>query len=180
MVCSKCSNPSGALKCSRCRVTAYCNRECQVADWPSHKLHCKRFEMSPQKLELHFTIGNERITFLEDIPVLFCRPDAPRDLTSRWISNLVDTHEAKVLAQYPGQCIYCPKPAVGLKTTLMVTLHGKPPTVLALAHHLCSKKRDSPCAIKAEDALQQGLDAPDFPGGEVYTEDENEGHSGLC
>ena len=26
--------------CSRCMVSQYCSRECQVADWPSHKRHC--------------------------------------------------------------------------------------------------------------------------------------------
>ncbi|KAJ7796861.1 hypothetical protein B0H14DRAFT_2913238, partial [Mycena olivaceomarginata] len=85
MVCGQCSNRSGALKCSRCKMMTYCNRECQAAHWPVHKIHCKPIQLSPQKLELHFTVNKstKSITFLEDIPVLFCQRDAPRELTSR-------------------------------------------------------------------------------------------------
>ena len=32
-------------KCSRCRVARYCGKECQVADWPQHKAHCKEQEI---------------------------------------------------------------------------------------------------------------------------------------
>ena len=28
------------MVCSRCRLSQYCSRECQVADWPSHKREC--------------------------------------------------------------------------------------------------------------------------------------------
>ena len=27
--------------CSKCNITAYCNRECQVKDWENHKVICK-------------------------------------------------------------------------------------------------------------------------------------------
>ena len=27
--------------CSRCKVTAYCGKSCQIADWPRHKAQCK-------------------------------------------------------------------------------------------------------------------------------------------
>jgi hypothetical protein len=29
------------MKCSTCKATYYCGRECQVADWKSHKIMCK-------------------------------------------------------------------------------------------------------------------------------------------
>jgi hypothetical protein len=29
------------MKCQRCRVTYYCSKECQLADWKSHKKMCK-------------------------------------------------------------------------------------------------------------------------------------------
>ena len=29
--------------CSRCRITQYCSKECQVADWPNHVLECDAF-----------------------------------------------------------------------------------------------------------------------------------------
>ena len=32
----------GRLKCSVCRATVYCGKECQSDDWPCHKLVCRR------------------------------------------------------------------------------------------------------------------------------------------
>ena len=47
--CLECSHcyKTGTLKdvqfmrCSKCKVTTYCSRECQVANWKIHKIHCK-------------------------------------------------------------------------------------------------------------------------------------------
>ncbi|KAJ7176014.1 hypothetical protein C8R46DRAFT_1080414 [Mycena filopes] len=46
-----CNNPScpefsvlnrdSLLKCGQCQCATYCNRECQRADWPEHKIYCK-------------------------------------------------------------------------------------------------------------------------------------------
>ena len=36
------SERSKTMCCSRCRNVTYCSRECQVADWASHKLQCDR------------------------------------------------------------------------------------------------------------------------------------------
>jgi hypothetical protein len=42
----QCSIPNGMVKrksmvyCTRCRKSNYCSRECQVANWPSHKELC--------------------------------------------------------------------------------------------------------------------------------------------
>jgi hypothetical protein len=40
-VCSCCEKRIlRLLKCSRCRVAAYCNSECQLQDWKAHKVYC--------------------------------------------------------------------------------------------------------------------------------------------
>ncbi|KAJ7491459.1 hypothetical protein B0H11DRAFT_2009139 [Mycena galericulata] len=173
MVCGNCSKASASQKCGRCKMMTYCNRECQAAHWATHKKHCKVIEMSPQKLQLHFTVGRsgERITFEENIPAAFCRRDAPRELTSRWVSNLVDTHEEEVLARHPDSvCLYCYKPAIKLQTTLAITLHGNPPTVMVLGQPLCTKNRNDMCAIQAQQTTDRGIEDPNFPvrGVEVY------------
>lgn len=44
--CSNCGKVDAAnklQKCSRCTTVYYCDRECQVADWKSHKVDCKRW-----------------------------------------------------------------------------------------------------------------------------------------
>ncbi|KAK7035784.1 zinc finger MYND domain-containing protein 10 [Favolaschia claudopus] len=172
MVCSNCMKRSGAAKCSRCKITAYCNRECQRAHWSAHKKHCKPHELSPQKLDLRFYINHDPpVLMQEDIPLILCSRDAPRELTSRWISNLVNTHEEGVLEKRAGPCTYCPEPGVALHTTLSVTLHQSPPTVLVVGQRLCQRNRFSPCAIMAEKTMQDGMKAPGFPGepSDVYT-----------
>jgi hypothetical protein len=38
--CAHCDKPGAALRCGACRVTNYCSRSCQKADWPRHKPAC--------------------------------------------------------------------------------------------------------------------------------------------
>lgn len=40
MQCNRCRKPA-AQKCGRCRLTFYCSKECQRADWKQHKLVCE-------------------------------------------------------------------------------------------------------------------------------------------
>ncbi len=35
---------SKTMCCSRCRSAHYCSRDCQVADWPRHKLYCQEIK----------------------------------------------------------------------------------------------------------------------------------------
>ena len=39
--CHVCHKLTDLLSCSKCKRTYYCGRECQVADWKSHKAFCK-------------------------------------------------------------------------------------------------------------------------------------------
>lgn len=41
-VCNKAASdlPSPLKRCARCRITAYCSRDCQKADWKAHKKIC--------------------------------------------------------------------------------------------------------------------------------------------
>lgn len=40
--CSACDliSPTPLFGCTRCRIVAYCNRECQKKHWPDHKVQC--------------------------------------------------------------------------------------------------------------------------------------------
>ena len=38
------------LKCSKCNMTYYCSKECQVAGWPAHKLQCRELQLNKQGL----------------------------------------------------------------------------------------------------------------------------------
>jgi len=40
--CKKMTNRETLKACSRCKYAQYCSKECQVADWPSHKAICKQ------------------------------------------------------------------------------------------------------------------------------------------
>jgi hypothetical protein len=41
--CGKSAPPDGKLStCSRCKLRAYCGKECQKVDWSKHKLECKK------------------------------------------------------------------------------------------------------------------------------------------
>lgn len=38
--CANCQR-AAALRCAKCKIVRYCDTECQRADWPVHKKHCK-------------------------------------------------------------------------------------------------------------------------------------------
>ncbi|GAQ78762.1 hypothetical protein KFL_000180450 [Klebsormidium nitens] len=40
--CAMCAKSPAKSKCARCQKTVYCSKDCQLADWPSHKLKCQR------------------------------------------------------------------------------------------------------------------------------------------
>ena len=43
VMCSRCKSQSNDLKkCTRCRLVAYCGKQCQREDWSEHKLICKQ------------------------------------------------------------------------------------------------------------------------------------------
>lgn len=47
--CSYCSAPTGnkkLLTCSRCKLSYYCNRDCQMKHWPEHKKNCQEIHTS--------------------------------------------------------------------------------------------------------------------------------------
>ena len=39
-LCAKCGAPDSSFKCP-CKQVQYCGKECQAADWPSHKKVCR-------------------------------------------------------------------------------------------------------------------------------------------
>jgi hypothetical protein len=55
--CEKIETLDGAkhMKCQRCKLTYYCSRDCQVADWKSHKKLCKEVSSSKLSLSAHKT-----------------------------------------------------------------------------------------------------------------------------
>jgi hypothetical protein len=45
MHCDAAETSAHHLKnCGRCRMVAYCNKTCQTADWPAHKLVCNKHD----------------------------------------------------------------------------------------------------------------------------------------
>lgn len=43
-LCNECGKIA-SCRCSECECAMYCSRECQVADWKSHKKYCKLFKI---------------------------------------------------------------------------------------------------------------------------------------
>ncbi|CAL1708042.1 unnamed protein product [Somion occarium] len=43
-VCPACSTKRAKYRCIKCGERAYCSKECQVQEWPKHKLECGKTE----------------------------------------------------------------------------------------------------------------------------------------
>jgi hypothetical protein len=125
--------------------------------------------MSAKKLELVFMVQDggpgdaQPIVFKEDIPAALCKKSASRELTSPFISQIVDNREQEALAARERRCLYCGRKATCLYSTPMSTLHGDPPTILNMAQALCTKNGSTPCAREAYQRIQDGLHDPNGP-----------------
>ena len=45
--CDFCFEKRGTKKCGACNTRSYCSRECQVSDWKTHKVECKKVSKKP-------------------------------------------------------------------------------------------------------------------------------------
>jgi hypothetical protein len=66
--CDKIETLGGAnklMKCQRCKVAYYCNRECQVANWKSHKKMCKKVGIANVSQSVHKTSETTMWAFVE-------------------------------------------------------------------------------------------------------------------
>jgi hypothetical protein len=48
--CHHCGSLGDLKQCAKCGVNVYCGRECQVADWPSHKVCCRAYCATLQEM----------------------------------------------------------------------------------------------------------------------------------
>ncbi|BFZ22739.1 hypothetical protein BsWGS_25778 [Bradybaena similaris] len=49
--CDTCGEPKAKSKCSKCKMVAYCNQDCQRLHWPTHKKFCDKLAEQYQKQE---------------------------------------------------------------------------------------------------------------------------------
>ena len=49
MSCNYCFKKHSGLRCSQCKITYYCDANCQKADWLSHKINCTKTKINSLK-----------------------------------------------------------------------------------------------------------------------------------
>lgn len=123
------------------------------------------------RLEMKYMMqGEPEIVFMEDIPAEYCLPNAPKEVTSKFLQDLIDLREPDILAARTYHCLYCHKPAACVFGMPMVTLAAPTPSVINLAQPLC--QRNTACAREAFRRIQEGLRDPHGPltkgGVEIY------------
>ena len=47
--------------CGKCKVVAYCDKECQVKDWPRYKAHCNESTISNKKMMDRYSVMVKRL-----------------------------------------------------------------------------------------------------------------------
>ncbi|OMJ25268.1 Histone-lysine N-methyltransferase SMYD3 [Smittium culicis] len=76
------TNKSNLKRCSTCKSVYYCSRECQLADWPLHKLECKL-------LSKHKKIS---ISIRLVLRILVLLNDPKNSFDSQLIENSLESH----------------------------------------------------------------------------------------
>ncbi|KZP19580.1 hypothetical protein FIBSPDRAFT_827839 [Athelia psychrophila] len=116
-----------------------------------------------KKLHLKYILGGDgpTVPFLEDIPAELCDINAPREATSKFISDLIELRDVDALKRWDSTCLFCARRAQALYSIPGVTLHVEPPTVLVTALPLCSMT--NACARKAGTLMENAMMDPNGP-----------------
>ena len=54
------------LRCSRCKLTWYCSKSCQVSAWPLHKINCKLPRLPVPTNRVHYTAMEAKLQVFTD------------------------------------------------------------------------------------------------------------------
>jgi hypothetical protein len=49
-LCQICKQEKDLRKCTQCKYVTYCSRECQIADWHTHKTKCKKIAKATEQI----------------------------------------------------------------------------------------------------------------------------------
>ncbi|KAL7572483.1 hypothetical protein ACA910_000311 [Epithemia clementina (nom. ined.)] len=72
--CALCHKVSTAKKCSKCQVVSYCSRECQVQDWPFHKIFCGIQSIPSRQPVADHSVQALLLPKDKNTPLLVCLP----------------------------------------------------------------------------------------------------------
>ena len=67
--CNSCGSSGAKKRCTRCLVTYYCDRQCQVKHWPSHKMDCTEKEKGKVEIEVKQPPGHSSTINLKNLNV---------------------------------------------------------------------------------------------------------------
>ena len=89
-ICSRCTK-AGSKRCVKCRVVYYCSKECQIANWSSHKSRCKELCKS-----------HMRVAFSDEEPVINNTADQLSAKMSNLMNERLPNFEPKSTVTKPG------------------------------------------------------------------------------
>ncbi|KAF7980822.1 hypothetical protein HWV62_36444 [Athelia sp. TMB] len=142
-------------------------------DTPSANLLVSAGAGPMKKLRLEYMLARDgpTVEFFQDIPAEYCTPNAPRETTSKFITDLMEIADVEALKAWNSTCLFCQKlRAKALFTVPAATLTAEKPIVLVTAIPLCSMS--SACARQAYALVQSAMLDPNGPmqeeGASVY------------
>ncbi|KAJ7575538.1 hypothetical protein C8J56DRAFT_1031581 [Mycena floridula] len=141
--CARCSKTDSDLKiCVKCRITRYCSKECQKADWSTHKKTCQPFTETTTVTLKPFYMPNMEAM----------RPTA--DITRSFMGYAVEPSPASHTggARYPKNCNGKPV-IIKAQVPAHFSTQGGPVTPDSRDGPILvyTKKRDLKCMIRRED-----------------------------
>ncbi|KAJ7577302.1 hypothetical protein C8J56DRAFT_799015 [Mycena floridula] len=141
--CAKCGlgDPQNLKLCVKCRITRYCSKECQKADWPTHKKSCQPFTDSSTVTLKPFYMENMNT---------FSMADMRRSLSGYHVDP-APASRSQTPARHPNLKKGVPKPVIiKVQVPMDLSSNTSPPDSRADIM-VYTKKRDLKCLLRWQD-----------------------------
>ncbi|PPQ92967.1 hypothetical protein CVT25_000168 [Psilocybe cyanescens] len=105
--CERCKTTTALKRCSRCKSASYCSKECQTADWKTHKRNCEQLSGSDASIPPAQNRGSQGDG--KDSGLTPAAASVPISIPKSLAENTIDSEAVWGVKLLPGRYPFDPK-----------------------------------------------------------------------